>query len=101
MVDQLSIFFRTTLSKGQDFITLAEEESHVRSYLEIQQFRYSDILEYEVEMDPEIGTYYILKICLQPIVENALYHGIKNKREKGKLTVKGWRRGNYLHFLCP
>lgn len=98
MVDQLSIFFRTTLSKGQDFITLAEEESHVRSYLEIQQFRYSDILEYEVEMDPEIRTYYILKICLQPIVENALYHGIKNKREKGKLTVKGWRRGNYLHF---
>lgn len=98
MVDQLSIFFRTTLSKGQDFITLAEEESHVTSYLEIQQFRYSDILEYEVHMDPEIQCYYILKICLQPIVENALYHGLKNKRGKGKLIVRGYREGEYLHF---
>lgn len=98
MVDQLSIFFRTTLSKGQDFITLAEEESHVTSYLEIQQFRYQDILEYEVDMDPEIHNYYILKICLQPIVENALYHGLKNKRGKGKLTVTGKQKGDYLHF---
>lgn len=98
MVDQLAIFFRTTLSKGQDFITLWEEESHVRSYLEIQRFRYNDILEYEVEMAPEIHSFYILKICLQPIVENALYHGIKNKRKKGRLTVKGWREGNCLHF---
>lgn len=99
MVDQLSIFFRTTLSKGQDFITLAEEESHVTSYLEIQQFRYSDILEYEVHMEPEIQSYYILKICLQPLVENALYHGLKNKRGKGKLVVRGWKEGDYLHFL--
>lgn len=98
MVDQLSIFFRTTLSKGQDFITLAEEESHVTSYLEIQQFRYSDILEYEVHIAPEIQCYYILKICLQPIVENALYHGLKNKRGKGKLTVNGSRDGDYLVF---
>lgn len=98
MVDQLSIFFRTTLSKGQDFITLAEEESHVTSYLEIQQFRYQDILEYEVNMDTEIHNYYILKICLQPIVENALYHGLKNKRGKGKLTVSGRQEGDYLHF---
>lgn len=98
MVDQLSIFFRTTLSKGQEFITLAEEESHVRSYLMIQQFRYQDILDYEVEMDQEIRCNYILKICLQPIVENALYHGIKNKRGKGKLSVKGYRIGDYIHF---
>lgn len=98
MVDQLSIFFRTTLSKGQDFITIGEEESHVTSYLEIQQFRYSDILEYEVLMDQNIKNYYILKICLQPIVENALYHGLKNKRGKGKLTVRGYLDGDYLRF---
>lgn len=89
MVTSLSDFFRTVLSEGRDYITIAEEESHIRSYLEIQQFRYRDILEYEIEIDPIIYQYTILKLTLQPLVENALYHGIKNKRGKGKISVKG------------
>ncbi len=90
MVTALSEFFRTTLSEGQDSITIREEESHIRSYLSIQEFRYADILEYEIRIDPAIYDYYILKLTLQPLVENALYHGIKNKRGKGKIIVSGY-----------
>lgn len=89
MVTSLSDFFRTVLSEGRDYITIEEEESYIRSYLEIQQFRYRDILEYEILIDPMIHQYTILKLTLQPLVENALYHGIKNKRGKGKICVKG------------
>lgn len=89
MVTALSNFFRATLSKGQDFITIKEEESHVESYLQIQRLRYQDILEYEINIPAELYPYKIIKLTLQPIVENALYHGIKNKRGMGKITVSG------------
>lgn len=89
IVTSLSTFFRTTLSKGRDFITLKEEESHITSYLQIQQYRYSDILDYEIDIDPKASEYSILKLTLQPVIENALYHGIKNKRGKGKITIRG------------
>ncbi|KAB1440732.1 sensor histidine kinase [Candidatus Galacturonibacter soehngenii] len=89
MVTSLSDFFRTVLSEGRDYITIKEEESYIRSYLEIQKFRYQDILEYEINIDAAIHHYTILKLTLQPLVENALYHGIKNKRGKGKICVIG------------
>lgn len=98
MVTTLSNFFRLSLSKGRDFITIQEEEGHIRSYLQIQQFRYQDILEYEIRIDEELHQYEILKLTLQPLVENALYHGIKNKRGKGKITVLGQRRGETVRF---
>jgi two-component system sensor histidine kinase YesM len=87
MVLALSAFFRTGLSKGRDYITLKEEESHIRSYLQIQQFRYGDILNYEIDIPEAIGDCMLLKLTLQPLVENALYHGIKQKRGKGKIKV--------------
>ncbi len=89
MVSSLSDFFRTTLSKGKDFITIEEEESHIKSYLEIQQFRYRDILTYEIDISENIRSYLILKLTLQPIIENALYHGLKNKRGLGRINVTG------------
>ncbi len=91
MVGYLSNYFRTSLSKGKDMITLRDEELHVRSYLQIQQLRYKDILEYEIMIPEELETCRVPKITLQPIVENALYHGIKNKRGKGKITITGKR----------
>ena len=87
MVSALSEFFRTGLSKGRDYITLKEEESHIRSYLQIQQFRYTDILNYEIHIPEAIGDFMLLKLTLQPLVENALYHGIKQKRGKGNIKV--------------
>lgn len=83
----LSIYFRTTLSKGRDFISLQEEELHVRSYLEIQQVRYRDILAYEIDIPASLYHVTLPKLTLQPLVENALYHGIKHRRGMGKITI--------------
>lgn len=98
MVTALSEFFRTTLSEGKDYITIQEEESHIRSYLSIQEFRYEDILEYEIQIDHSLYGYYILKLTLQPLVENALYHGIKKKRGKGKIVVRGYERDEEIYL---
>lgn len=98
MVSSLSEFFRTTLSKGQDYISVREEEAHIRSYLEIQQFRYRDILKYQIDIPKELYQYTMLKLILQPIVENALYHGIKNKRGLGHIKVTGERKEDTLIF---
>lgn len=89
MVFSLSNFFRSSLSKGRDIITLKEEEIHVKSYLEIQQVRYKDKLTYDLNFSEEIYPYMIPKLTLQPLVENALYHGIKLKREKGNIKITG------------
>ena len=89
MVMSLSDFFRLVLSKGREYITIREEEMHIRSYLEIQQVRYRDILDYEIDLDPALYQYKILKLTLQPLVENSLYHGIKYKRAKGSIRVTG------------
>ena len=93
-----SSFFRISLNKGKDFLTVSEEFEHVKSYLTIQKIRYRDILDYEIEYMPEMADCQILKLLLQPLVENALYHGIKNKRGRGLLSVKGWRENNRLCF---
>ncbi len=89
MVSNLSDFFRHSLSKGRDVISLQEEARHVCSYLQIQQVRYKDILHYTVNIAPELGEFLIPKLTLQPLVENALYHGIKMKRGLGHLYVVG------------
>lgn len=98
MVVSLSEFFRLVLSKGKEYITIREEELHIRSYLEIQQVRYRDILDYEIWIDPEIYGYRILKLTLQPLVENALYHGIKYKRAKGMIVITGRKKGDLIYF---
>lgn len=98
MVMSLSEFFRLVLSKGKEYITIQEEELHIKSYLEIQQVRYRDILEYEIEIDSELYRYQILKLTLQPLVENSLYHGIKYKRARGRILVTGRLCGDEVHF---
>lgn len=92
MVESLSNFFRTSLNQGKELVTIEEELRHVRSYLEIQQVRYQDILEYEIDVPKELDEFIIPKITIQPLVENALYHGIKNKRGLGKITVYGEKK---------
>lgn len=91
IVNALSKFFRITLSKGQDWIPIEDEVSHIRSYLIIQKIRYRDILDFNIDISNEILDYKILKLTLQPLVENALYHGIKNKREGGTINIRGYK----------
>lgn len=99
VVVSLSTFFRLVLNKGKEIITVRDEKQHINSYLEIQQIRYRDILEYEIDFEEEIYDYEILKLTLQPIVENALYHGIKNKRAKGKISIVGRMQGMDVKFV--
>ena len=94
MVSSLSNYFRSFLSNGKDIITLREEALHVRSYLEIQQVRYKDILQYELHMDPDLDECLIPKMTLQPLVENAIYHGIKSKRGGGSIHISSRKDGN-------
>jgi two-component system sensor histidine kinase YesM len=89
MTKSLSSFFRIILSKGDEKITLRDELSHITSYLVIQKLRYRDILSYEIDVPEELMEYRIIKIVLQPLVENALYHGIKNTRLMGKVRIQG------------
>ncbi|MCI0529209.1 MAG: sensor histidine kinase, partial [Nitrospira sp.] len=91
IVRALSSFFRIALSKGKDWISIRQEIEHVRSYLTIQKMRYRDILDYRIEVDEAILEGMILKLTLQPLVENALYHGIKNKRNGGVIIVQAKR----------
>ena len=96
MVGSLSEFFRTSLNRGEDMVTIKKELQHVRSYLEIQQMRYQDILRYEIQVPEELHKYLIPKITIQPLVENALYHGIKNKRGRGQIVISGEKEADYF-----
>jgi two-component system sensor histidine kinase YesM len=92
IVSALSSFFRISLSKGRDWITIGEEIERTRSYLTIQKIRYRDILDFKIEIDDQILDNTILKLILQPLVENALYHGIKNKRHGGTIIVRAFQK---------
>jgi two-component system, sensor histidine kinase YesM len=94
----LSSFFRLSLNKGRDWVPVAEEKSHVESYLAIQKMRYGAILEYEIDFAEDILRESMLKILLQPLVENAIYHGIKETRRPGLITLRGRAQGKSLVF---
>ena len=96
MVSSLSNFFRFSLSRGQNVITIQEEQQHIRSYLEIQHMRYRDLMEYVIDIPEELNAYILPKLTLQPLVENALYHGIKIRRRKGLIRVSGRLEGDQL-----
>ncbi|MCR4677439.1 MAG: sensor histidine kinase [Lachnospiraceae bacterium] len=98
LTSALSNFFRISLSSGADWIPISQEKKHIEGYLTIQQTRYRDIMDYEIDIPDEIGDYYILKLLLQPLVENALYHGIKIKRGGGIIKVSAKLQDNYLIF---
>lgn len=82
-----SEFLRISLSRGHEWITIGQELEHIKNYLTIQKIRYADILNYNIEANPDLLDAKIIKLVLQPLVENAIYHGIKNKRGRGVLKV--------------
>jgi two-component system, sensor histidine kinase YesM len=92
----LSDFFRISLSQGRDWIPLCDEIKHLQGYLTIQKIRYRDILDYEIDIPHEFYNDQILKLLLQPLVENAIYHGIKHRRGRGFIRVAGRERDGKL-----
>ncbi len=93
----LAGYYRLVLNKGEEWIPLSQEMDAITKYLDIQSVRYSDILAYEIDMDGDLGGFYIPKLTLQPLVENAIYHGIKPKGEKGFLRV--WAKKHHKGIL--
>ncbi|MCC3382130.1 sensor histidine kinase [Paenibacillus farraposensis] len=96
MIGAMSRLFRIGLSKGDDFIPLHSEIEHISSYMQIQQTRYRDRLRWELAVSEELGNLFVLKLILQPIVENAIYHGIKARRGPGTIRVEANIRGDKL-----
>jgi len=89
MVRSLSIFYRTSLSNGRDIITLKEEIDNISNYLLIQKIRYGDKLSYSINIPDDLFNCRIPKLTLQPLVENSIYHGIRNKHGGGVITLLG------------
>ncbi|MBR6478860.1 MAG: sensor histidine kinase [Lachnospiraceae bacterium] len=98
LTSALSDFFRISLSSGADWIPISQEKKHIEGYLTIQQTRYRDILSYEIDIPSELDHLFILKLLLQPLVENAIYHGIKIKRGGGLIKVTGRMEEGQLVF---
>ena len=94
-----SDFLRISLSRGHEWITIGQELDHIKNYLTIQKIRYADILNYEIQADPSLLDCKIIKLVLQPLVENAIYHGIKNKRGRGNLKVTAEYTDNTHTFI--
>ena len=87
MVAALAKLFRISLSKGNEMISIADEVEHARSYLIIQKIRYKDKFEYTIDVEPGLQSKRTLKLILQPIIENAIYHGISPLNEKGIIKI--------------
>ena len=99
MVTALASLFRISIAKGHDTITLKEEFSHVRSYLDIQSMRYKDKFTYSIELPRELENQPTIKLLVQPIVENSIYHGIKYLQDEGIITIKAEDRGDRIAMI--
>lgn len=93
LVDALTNVFRISLSKGKDYISLQDEIKYISNYLYIQKIRYGPKVIYEIDADPDLNKMMVPKLILQPLVENAIYHGVKVKRGDGHLWVHVARFG--------
>lgn len=89
MITALATLFRVGLSRGREIIPVEQEVRHVQSYLTIQKMRYSDRISYTVDVQPEVLKLHTVKLLLQPLVENAIYHGIKESAHSGTVTITG------------
>lgn len=99
MTSSLAKLLRRSISNEQEVVTVAEEAAYTETYLSIQKMRYKDKLEYEILVDPEIMQEKVIKLILQPLVENAIYHGIKYKEGKGLIRIRGFRKGDQMILL--
>lgn len=98
LTEALTNLFRISISKGRDIITIEEELKHVENYIIIQKIRYQDEFDYSVQCDPALFKYMTMKLILQPLVENAIYHGIKTAAEPGFISVSVYEDGDDVVF---
>lgn len=91
MIKSLGKFYRVSLNEGNNLISIKEEINTIRNYLIIQEMRYKDLLEVQYNLDDSCNEYKIIKLVLQPLVENSIYHGIRNKEGKGKIIISTYQ----------
>ncbi len=99
MTEALAKLFRISLNKGKEEITVKKEIEHVKNYLIIQSMRYQDKFTYEILVEPEVEKCMVLKLILQPIVENCIYHGIKKKKGSGHIRIEAYQEKEELKLL--
>ncbi|MGE6664557.1 sensor histidine kinase [Paenibacillus xylanexedens] len=98
MTKSLGDMFRYSIKTDSELVAVSEEIQHVENYMAIQQIRYGDKFAFNLNVDPEIRSRRMLKLLLQPLVENAIYHGLENKRGKGSVTITGLFQGDSIVF---
>lgn len=99
MVINLSRLFRLSLNQGKSFTSVAKEKELIELYLSLQKMRFKDSLDFVIDIPEELHPYVILKLSLQPFIENALIHGIERKRGGGCVSISGQRTGDQLMFV--
>lgn len=99
VVTALARFFRISLSKGRSIITVRDELEHVRNYLMIQQMRFKNKFVFQIEAKEDVLNLVSLKLMLQPLVENAIYHGMEFMDGDGEICVEVYREAQELRFL--
>ena len=99
IVNALSKMFRISISRGKEFISLSEEINHLNSYLTIQKMRYEDKLSYTIESEEHLNKCMMIKLILQPIVENSIYHGIKQKMVNGHVNIRIYEENNMIVMM--
>ncbi|WP_138205572.1 sensor histidine kinase [Haloimpatiens lingqiaonensis] len=98
MVTSLGKFLRYSISKKGDIVTIEEEMQQVNNYLTIQKIRYGDKFQVFIEVEEDVYKQNILRLLIQPLVENAITHGLEQKRGKGKLIIKGYLEENIIYI---
>ena len=98
MITALSKFFRISISRGKNIISFKDEFEHARNYLLIQKLRFEDKFEYSFDIDPRLNEMWTIKLILQPIIENAIAHGLKECQGVGKIEIKGSIDGKLIHL---
>lgn len=98
MVTALARLFRISLSKGKNIIAVADELEHVRNYLTIQKMRYKNKFSFDIDAEPGVLKCATIKLIIQPLVENAIYHGMEFMMGDGEITVRAYQKENELYI---
>ena len=98
MVDHLALFYRISLNKGKNILTVREEVKLLENYLEIQKVRFGDAIQITCDLDENLMDCLIIKLILQPIVENAIHHAMKDETEVLHIAVTLKQEADYMVF---
>lgn len=98
MIHAIGMFYRTSLSDGKTLIPIEQELTNIENYIQIQKIRYGGKIDYVLDINSEIMQEYVVKLTLQPLVENAIYHGVKEMKGKGCISIYGWKEDHIIYL---